>query len=75
VSALEKRDEGWRLDYNHVRPHSAHAGLPPDAVRLNPAAGRLATPWLSRWARGWRGQVTIIEIVGRTPIQLAEILW
>ncbi len=33
--------ERWRLDYNHVRPHSAHGGLTPDAVRLNPAAGRL----------------------------------
>ena len=33
--------ERWRLDYNQVRPHSAHGGLPPDAVRLNPAAGRL----------------------------------
>ena len=30
-----------RLDYNHVRPHSAHAGLTPNAVRLIPAAGRL----------------------------------
>ena len=35
--------ERWRLDYNHVRPHSAHGGLPPEAVRLNPAAGRLRT--------------------------------
>jgi putative transposase len=33
--------ERWRLDYNHVRPHSAHRGLTPEAVRLNPAAGRL----------------------------------
>ena len=33
--------ERWRLDYNHVRPHSAHGGLTPEAVRLNPAAGRL----------------------------------
>jgi putative transposase len=33
--------ERWRHDYNHVRPHSAHGGLTPDAVRLNPAAGRL----------------------------------
>ena len=22
----------WRDDYNHVRPHSAHAGLPPVAA-------------------------------------------
>jgi putative transposase len=33
--------ERWRIDYNHVRPHSAHGGLTPEAVRLNPAAGRL----------------------------------
>jgi len=33
--------ERWRLDYNHVRPHSAHGGRTPEAVRLNPAAGRL----------------------------------
>jgi hypothetical protein len=33
--------ERWRLDYNYVRPHSAHGGLTPEAVRLNPAAGRL----------------------------------
>jgi putative transposase len=33
--------ERWRLDYNHVRPHSAHGALTPEAVRLNPAAGRL----------------------------------
>jgi putative transposase len=33
--------ERWRLDYNHVRPHSAHGGLTPEAVRLNPAVGRL----------------------------------
>ena len=32
--------ERWRLDYNHVRPHSAHGGLTPEAVRLDPAAGR-----------------------------------
>jgi hypothetical protein len=27
--------------YNHIRPHSAHGGLTPEAVRLNYAAGRL----------------------------------
>src|SRR5690349_17357444 len=32
--------ERWRLDYNLVRPHSAHGGLTPDAVRQDPAAGR-----------------------------------
>ena len=36
--------ERWRLDYNHVRPHSAHRGLTPAAVRMNPAAGRLRNP-------------------------------
>jgi putative transposase len=33
--------ERWRLDYNHVRPHSAHGGLTPETVRQNPAAARL----------------------------------
>ena len=33
--------ERWRLDYNQVRPHSAHGGLTPEAVRRNSAAGRL----------------------------------
>ena len=33
--------ERWRNDYNRVRPHSAHGGLTPEAVRLNHAAGRL----------------------------------
>lgn len=36
--------ERWRLDYNLVRPHSAHGGLTPDAVRQDPAAGRLRHP-------------------------------
>jgi putative transposase len=38
--------ERWRHDYNHVRPHSAHGGLTPDAVRQNPAAARLRN-WAS----------------------------
>lgn len=33
--------ESWRLDYSHVRPHSAHGGLTPKTRRLNPAAARL----------------------------------
>ena len=33
--------ERWRLDYNHVRPHSAHAGLPPAQVRRRAAGARL----------------------------------
>jgi putative transposase len=32
--------ERWRLDYNHVRPHSAHAGLPPAQARLLAAGAR-----------------------------------
>jgi len=32
--------ERWRLDYNHVRPHSAHRGLPPAAARLLAAGAR-----------------------------------
>ena len=36
--------ERWRLHYNLVRPHSAHGGLTPDAVRQDPAAGRLRHP-------------------------------
>ena len=33
--------ERWRLDYNHVWPHSAHAGLPPSQVRRLAAGARL----------------------------------
>ena len=33
--------ERWRHDYNHIRPHSAHGGKTPEAVRLNHAADRL----------------------------------
>ena len=39
--------ERWRPDCNHVRPHSAHGGLTPEAERLNPAAGRLRNPNVS----------------------------
>ena len=35
--------ERWRQDYNTVRPHSAHGGRTPQAVRLDHAAGRLRT--------------------------------
>jgi putative transposase len=35
------RLEHWRLDYNHVRPHSAHAGLPPAQARRLAAGARL----------------------------------
>jgi putative transposase len=33
--------ERWRLDYNQVRPHSAHAGMPPAQARLLAAPGPL----------------------------------
>ncbi|TAL32794.1 MAG: hypothetical protein EPN98_12665 [Phenylobacterium sp.] len=49
--------ERWRLDYHHVRPHPAHGGLTPGAVRLNPPASRCATskaPPPSRYRRRWR---------------------
>jgi putative transposase len=36
--------ERWRLDYNRVRPHSAHAGLTPEAVHLHHAGARLRNP-------------------------------
>jgi putative transposase len=36
--------ERWRLDYNHVRPHSAHDGLTPEAVHRAYTAGRLRNP-------------------------------
>lgn len=51
--------EQWRLDYNQVRPHSAHAGLPPAHARLLAAgarpgladgpAGRPLAPNLALW--------------------------
>ncbi len=40
LAAARAAIERWRLDCNHVRPHSAHGGLTPEAVRMNPAAGR-----------------------------------
>jgi len=36
--------ERWRLDYNQVRPHSAHGGLTPQAVLLRSAATGCAIP-------------------------------
>jgi putative transposase len=32
--------ERWRLDYNQVRPHAAHAGMPPAQARLLAAGAR-----------------------------------
>jgi putative transposase len=34
----------WRRDYNQVRPHSAHAGLTPEAAQLRSAGARLRNP-------------------------------
>lgn len=34
--------ERWRIDHNHVRPHSAHGGLTPESARLNPAATQIS---------------------------------
>lgn len=36
--------EHWRRDYNQVRPHSAHNGLTPEAVRIRIAGDRLRNP-------------------------------
>jgi len=36
--------ERWRQDYNQVRPHSAHAGLTPEAVYRRSAGDRLRNP-------------------------------
>jgi putative transposase len=33
LTGAQHLPERWRLDYNHVRPHSAHAGLPPAQAR------------------------------------------
>ncbi len=61
--------ERWRIDYNHVRPHSPHGGLTPEAVRLNPAAGagdQLSTPRALIMIEGPAG--------GRSPVILPELL-
>jgi putative transposase len=72
--------ERWRHDYNHVRPHSAHRGMTPDAVRLNPAAGRLrnlissaARPLPPAQVRNSRA-LTMIEgpAEGRSPVHRAK---
>ena len=49
LAAARAITERWRPDSNHMRPHSAHSGLPPEAVpvRQNPAAGRLPNPTIS----------------------------
>lgn len=36
--------ERWRLDYNQVRPHSAHRGLTPVSARIRAAGARLRNP-------------------------------
>lgn len=36
--------ERWRLDYNQVRPHSAHGGLTPQAALIRSAGDRLRNP-------------------------------
>lgn len=36
--------ERWRIDYNNVRPHSAHSGLTPQAVFIRSAGDRLHNP-------------------------------
>ena len=36
--------EAWRQDYNLIRPHSAHGGLPPAAIARRPAGDRLRSP-------------------------------
>lgn len=36
--------EQWRQDYNQVRPHSAHAGLTPEAAHRRSAGDRLRNP-------------------------------
>lgn len=36
--------ERWRLDYNQVRPHSAHGGLTPQAALIRSAGNRLRNP-------------------------------
>lgn len=36
--------ERWRLDYNQVRPHSAHGGLTPQAALMRSAGDRLRNP-------------------------------
>jgi len=36
--------ERWRQDYNQVRPHSAHDGLPPQTVFIRSVGGRLRNP-------------------------------
>lgn len=58
--------ERWRLDYNHVRPYSAHGALTPEAVRLNPAARRLRNLALRPTATAGAGDQlpTIIMIDG-----------
>lgn len=56
--------ERWRRDYNQVRPHSAHGGLTPEMVRLNPAAGRRRNPDQLRRAAATAGAAETLSTPG-----------
>jgi len=53
--------ERWRQDYNAFRPHSAHDGLTPEAVRLNHATGRLRNPTARPTGRSRRRSKSAME--------------
>jgi len=47
----------WQRDYNEVRPHSAHGGLPPTSIRL-PSCSPASSPLRAGFAGGLRPGLT-----------------
>lgn len=43
IEDARKKLEEWRMDYNHVRPHSALANLPPAAFVAGAVKGKINT--------------------------------
>ncbi len=43
IEDARKKLEEWRMDYNHVRPHSALAKLPPAAFAAGAVKGKINT--------------------------------
>jgi hypothetical protein len=64
--------ERWRLDYNHVRPHSAHRGLPPAKARLLAADARPGLVDVRPSAR--QIDQRPVAVVGSALVQAIDVL-
>jgi len=54
----------WQRDYNDVRPHSVHRGLPPASIRL-PSCSPASSPLRAGFAGGLRPSLTQAAHDGR----------